>query len=225
VATVSCDGAASTSSNCGQTLEVWIKALQARLGGATYALIKCELQVAIREFYMRSLGWRDTIGPFQIDAGMEFVYLNPVDQYAHVQHVLAAYIQVDALGKKFLVPRTRAPELVQGAEPNEYFCAEPYTLQLSPITPTAMGRVLYVVAALVPAPNAERLPQISVTHHYEGILNGALMRLYGMQHKPWTNMELAMDSRRAFRREISSARDMANRGHTMTDTPFRFPPF
>jgi hypothetical protein len=46
-----------------------------------------------------------------------------------------------------------------------------------------------------------------------------------MQHKPWTNMELAMYSERQFNRLIATARDAANRGNTVADTPFRFPPF
>jgi hypothetical protein len=188
-------------------------------------LIRCELQAAIREFYRMSSAWRDTVGPYTVAANQEYVYLNPVDPYANVQLVYDGYLQYDAERKTPLTKLTRPPLIVNPAEPHSFFCAEPYTLRLSPVTPTALGRVLYVYAALVPPQDTERLPQIAVTHHFEGILAGALSRLYGMNNKPWTDLAYAAERNREFRRKIAAARDEANRGQVVADTPFRFPRF
>lgn len=225
MATISCDGSPSLTAACGETLEAWIKPLQMRLAGATYGVIKCELQAAVRDFYLRSLAWRDTVGPYPVDASEPYIYLNPVDQYANVQHVIEVYLQYDEERKRALNFLTRPPVLRRSAEPDSVFCAEPATLQLSPVTNVSLGRILYVYAALVPPNGTERLPQIAVTHHFEAIMNGALSRLHGMRNKPWTDFGIAADARRQFSRAIAVARDAANRGNAVTDTPFRFPPF
>jgi hypothetical protein len=199
--------------------------MQSRLGGATYALIKSELQCAVRDFYLRSLAWRATVGPYQLFVNKEYVFLNPVDAYANVQHVLDVYIQTEPEKRKNLGKLTSPPIVKNPGEPTEFFCAEPTTLQLSPVPNTDLGRSLYVRAALVPTPNTERLPDIAVSHHYEAILNLALARMYIMPHKPWTSLELAGAHERRGNRLVNVWKDEANRGNTHTDTAWRFPPF
>lgn len=225
MATVECDGP-QLSAGCGETLEQWIKPLQLRLTGAPYPLIKAELQATVADFYQRTLAWRDTVGPFTVNADDEFVYLNPIDNYANVIHTIEAYIQKSDNDKRGLGVLTRPPYLRTPAEPDSFFCAEPYTLQLSPRPLSSLGAVLYVYAALTPIKNADRLPQIAVSHHFEAILAGAISRLASIPNKPWTDGQLAEMKRREYRRGIVEARDAANRGYSASaDTPFRFPRF
>lgn len=225
MATVTCDGAPENTANCGETLDVWMKALLTRLPGAVPATVRCELQAAVREFYMQSSAWRDTIGGYRLRAGQNLVFLNPVDAYANVKHVLGAYLDFGGGDRYELKKLVRPPVGTDQERPRAYYPVEPYTLQLYPTPLTDYGRVLYVYAALVPAVGAERLPQIAVSHHFEPILYGSLSRLYGMPNKPWSNPELGLYFERQFRRRIAQARDEANRGHTNADAPWRFPFF
>ena len=49
--------------------------------------------------------------------------------------------------KRLTRPR---PGEYQPAQPDSYYCAEPYTLQLQPVPVSDLGTALYVEAALVP---------------------------------------------------------------------------
>lgn len=220
--TISCDGAGGAS-NCGLTLDKWIRALLIRLPGASEATVRCELEAAVHDFYHRSTAWREVVGPLNVSAN-QYVWLNPVDMYADVQHVFGAHTIINSQRVELRRMTVREPgERPAAAAPDSYYCTEPYTLELYPTPAAALGRVLYVTVALAPTAGTERLPDIAATHHFEGILALALHRLYSIPLKPWTNRQEARENEREASRRIRIARDEANRGHTMVDAPMRIP--
>jgi hypothetical protein len=221
--TIACDGAGATTANCGLTLDRWVNALLVRLPGATAALVRCELEAAVRDFYHRSAAWRETIGPYPIVAGQQFKWLNPVDMYADVQHVFGCHLVPPEGGRVELCRMTggRPGERLPG-KPDSYYCTEPYTLELYPIPDQNYGSILYIDVALAPIAGTERLPEIASSHHYDGILACALWRLYAIPAKPWTNLQLAVAMERECRKRITAARGDAIRGHTEQEAPMRF---
>lgn len=225
MATAYCDGVGNAFVNCGLTLDKWLNAILVRTPGITTATARCELQAAVHDWYHRSVSWREEIGPYDIRDGNTYVWLNPVDAYANAHHVLGARL-VDANGASFELRRSQRPlPAAHSGRPEAYYCIEPYSLQIYPIPDQDYLGKLYVYCALMPVDGTERLPEIAATHHFEGILAGALARVYAIPFKPWTNLELAAYYEREYRRRIMTARDEANRGHTQIDTIVRFPFF
>jgi hypothetical protein len=208
------------------TLDPWKKAIQTALPGALPAIVHAELQRSMNDFYLRSCAWREIIGPYQVSQGNNIIALNPADAYSRVVHVFDVYLQLAADDRRPLEKLTRPPFADQVPdEPRRVFLIEPYTVQLDPVPNADLGNVLYAYVALTPAEDAAALPDIALTHHFEGILAGAYARLYAQPGKPYSSPDLALFYTRENMRRITAARDMANRGHSNADAPFRFPPF
>jgi hypothetical protein len=220
------DTAGNTSANDGLTLNVWIDALQSRLPGATTDLIRSELLAAIREFYFQSNAWREQIGPFRVTSGDDLVWLNPADAYSDVKWVHGCALRLeDDNSVIYLTPLSSRPLQVRSDRPTHYHCADPYTIRLWPVPDQDYGNILYVDATLVPLPDATRLPNIAVSHHFEAILEYALARIFSIPNKPWTDRPSGLQYLLSARRRAVQFRDIADRGYTKMSNPQRFPSF
>ena len=222
--TVYCDTAGVSTANCGLTVDLWMKPLIARLPGATEGTIRCELVAAIREFYLQSRGWREQIGPYNIYANQDIVWLNPVDAYSYVVWVRGAWLQqgTERINLQLQTTRDTSPRT---GKPEAYSTPDPYVMRLSPIPDESLGAVLWIDAHLAPAPDASRFPNIAATHHFEPILEGALARLLVMPNKPWTDPVMGMRYSQTFRRRCMEWRSIAEQGYNRADAGWRFPAF
>lgn len=225
MATVYCDTAGASTANCGLTLDLWQKALQARLSGATEGLVRCELNAAVREFYLQSNAWREQIGPYHVYAGQDIVWLNPVDAYSNVTYVRGVWIQDADRGRINLRPIDSRVTDTEPGEPTYFSTPDPYVIRLWRVPDANLGAVLWVDANLVPLPDATRLPNISASHHYEPILDGALARLLAIPNRPWSDPMLAMRYDQKFRRKCIEWRSISAQGYNRGEAPWRFPAF
>lgn len=221
------DTAGATTANDGLTLDLWVQPLQVRLSGATEQVITTELQAAIREFYLQSNAWREQIGPYNVYADADLVWLNPVDAYSNVLYVHAAWLELEDNGGTvpLQAATSRPTDGMTDSVPRYYSTPDPYVLRLYPKPSEGLGAVLWVDATLVPLPDATRLPNIAASHHFEPIFEGALARLLAMPNKPWTDPVMSMAYRAQFRRRCVQWRDIAGRGYTWDDAPMQFPSF
>lgn len=224
MAIIYCDTAGATTANCGLTLDLWKKPILARLAGVTESLVTCELNAAVREFYIRSQAWREQIGPFNVYQDTDLVWLNPVDPYSNVLQVRGAWLQIDNVTYP-LEPNTTRVTTPQTGQPMKFSTPDPYVLRLWPTPDKSYLEQLWIDTSLVPLPDATRLPNIASSHHFEPILEGALSRLYAIPNKPWTDPALAMVYLQSFKRRCVQWRDHAGRGYGPADVPFRFPAF
>lgn len=224
MATVYCDTAGASTANCGLTLDLWQKALQARLSGATESLIRCELNAAVREFYLQSNAWREQIGPYHVYAGQDLVWLNPVDAYSAVTYVRGAWLET-ADGKTILRSQNGRDTDTTPGDPEYYSTPDPYVLRLWRVPDANLGAVLWVDANLVPLPDATRLPNIAASHHFEPILEGALARLLAIGNRPWSDPVMAMRYSQLFRRKCIEWRAISAQGYNRGAAPWRFPAF
>lgn len=222
------DGGQSSSPIGGQNSTYIVDKILTRMPAAPDALVNSELQDTIRNFYTMSTGWRDVIGPYFIQQGVDTVFLNPVDAYTQIQFVLQAWTFPSLNGAQFpgrinLSPRKRiGPDI---GPPQWMWMQKPDTGVLFPVPDKTYGQVLFVYAALLPTLNSTRLPDIATTQHLDALMWGTMARLYRMKGKPWSDRKLADDYQRDYRREILIARDQANRAYSNTQTPTQFPPF
>lgn len=227
MATVVLDGGQSSIAIGGQTIDYITTLLLQEVSGAPDGLVRSKLQLAMREFYSMSTGWREVVGPYVVATNIDELDLNPVDQNSSVQYVHNAYlVGVETPGQK--TPLSVSTRFIQGpdvGDPRAFFMLTPSKMQLYPVPNRTLGRVLYAYCTLIPTAGAIILPDIAFTHHLDGLMAGAFQRLYGMPKKPWSDKELAASYNKKFRREILLARDFANRGYGSADTPFRFPTF
>jgi hypothetical protein len=225
MATVYCDTAGATTANCGLTLDLWMKPLQARLSGATEGLVRCELNAAVREFYLQSNAWREQIGPYNIYQGQDVVWLNPVDAYSMVTYVRGAWIEDPETGRKVLQPMTIRNTDNAPGDITHYSTPDPYVLRLWRMPEESMGAVLWIDATLAPLPDATRLPNIAASHHFEPILEGALSRLLAMPNRPWSDPALGMRYSQTFRRRCVEWRSISGQGYNRSDAGWRYPAF
>lgn len=223
---VTLDGGQSSVALGGQTMDYVAQLVAQQIQGAPDTLIQTQLQQVAREFYTKSTGWRDNVGPYNIATGRDVINLNPVDQNSRIQFVLGAYTLKSASETPTILrPMTRKPVGTTPNTPVAYFMQAPDVLQLFPIPSATLGKILYVYASIIPTPNANLLPDISFTQHLDALLWGTMARLYRMPKKSWTDKDGAMMYEKKYRQEILMARDIANRGYGPSDTPVQFPPF
>jgi len=228
MALVTVDGGQSSSAVAGRTLQYMGAIAAQQLSGAPDTLIQSQLVLTLRHFYTQSTAYRGIAGPYPVTIGKQNVYLNPVDQDTEVQFVLEAYIYPTPLGgasKQSLPPSTRLILTNVPGPPNTHFMVTPDTLVIQPVPDATYGSVLYVYGALRPSMAATTLPDISFTHHLDGILAGLFERMYRMPNKPWTDPELSVSYGRMYKTEIAMWRDFAVRGQSAADVPFIFPSF
>lgn len=227
-------GGQSSAAINGQSLEYISQQVLLQCPGAPDALVQSVLNNVIRDFYFKSTGWREVIGPYTIVPGVNRIALNPVDQYSQCQDVLGAFVwpNYDA-GQtlRYLRPLQRQPFgpglTTNTGPPYSYYMDGPDTMLLYPNSDQLYGNLLYVYMSLVPALNVGRLPNISMTHHFDGLFYGTLKRLCEMPNKPWTVKDRTVinDWSRMNRQQIVIARDQANRGFGPSEDVQRFPNF
>lgn len=227
MALVTLDGGQSSSAVAGQTAQYIHQQAILQLPGCPDTLVDAQLQLALKHFYTFTTGWRKIVGPYAISAGNDTIHLNPADQDSQVQFVHETWLYPFLSGntRQYLVPTTNKIVGNDKNPPSTFFMQGPATLVLYPVPDKAYGNVLFAHVSLIPTPNSVRLPDISFTHHIEGILAGLFMRLYRMPKKPWTDQELAADYRKTYSRELLVWRDFANRNYGPRAVQTVFPPF
>jgi hypothetical protein len=226
MAQVTLDGGASSAALGGQTVTYVAQMVAQQVQGCPDTLIQSHLTRVLNDFYTRSTAWRDTVGPYALNQNMPLIELNPVGQNERLQFVLGAYLmptQVDA--PQPLPPATRMFVGGSPGPPSCYYMRRYDELLLYPAPDQTYGNILYVYAVLVPTTLSAQLPNMSYTHHSDGLIAGVLSRLYKIPKRPWSDKELAVDYDKQFRREIALARDQANRGYGPADSSTWFPPF
>lgn len=223
-------GGQSSAAVNGQSLDYIAQQVLQQCPGCPDTLVQSVLQNVIRDFYYKSTGWREVIGPYTIVPGVQEINLNPIDQYSQCHLVLDAFVYPDTSGG--LKPRHLSPcaRPIFGADvgaPLAYSMQGADTLVLYPIPDQLYGNILYVYMSLMPVLNVGQLPDISITHHFDGLFYGTLHRLCSMPNKSWTvkDSQLLGEWRRMAMQNRSLARDIAQRGFSPADSAVRFPNF
>lgn len=229
VVTMTQGGQSSAAVN-GQSLDYITQQVLQQMPGCPNGLAQSSLQNVIRDFYNKSNAWQEVIGPYSILKGVGTINLNPVDQYSQCHYVLNAFVYPDTTGG--LSPRRLGPgnHLVFGADvgsPLQYFMQAPDVMVLYPVPDITYGNLLYVTMSLMPVLNVGRLPNVSITHHFDGLLFGTLWRLGMMANKPWTvkDQQILNQWNRLYRQQIMIARDVAARAFSTVDGKVYFPNF
>jgi hypothetical protein len=229
-------GGQSSAAINGQSLDYISQQVLQQCPGCPDSLAQSVLQNVIREFYFKSASWRETIGPYNISLGKPnnqqsaTIYLNPVDQYSQCHLVLDVFVYPDTSGgnnARRLGVTTRPRYGNDVGAPLQYSMVTPDQMVLYPYPDKNYGPILYVYMSLLPVLNIGQLPNISISHHFDGLFYGTLWRLCTMPSKPWTikDKETTGEFRRRFRQEILVARDIAQRGYGPADGRITFPNF
>lgn len=224
-------GGQSSAAINGQSLAYITQQVIASMGASVPdSLVSMTLQNVIRDYYFKSTGWREVIGPYTVSPGVNVINLNPVDQYAQCHLVLGAFLYPDPSGAnspRYLGPSTRDTFGTGTGVPIKYYMDGPDIMKLYPIPDKSYGNSLYIYMSLMPVLNASRLPNISMSHHFDGLFYGTMYRLGSMPNRPWTvkDAELLREWKRTAQQNRSIARDIAERGYGPADSAAKFPNF
>jgi hypothetical protein len=228
---VTVDQGQSSVAVAGRTIQYLTALAAQQLPGAPDSLIQSQLYLVLRHFYTESTGWRTTLGPFPVSAGVagQNIYLNPVDQDTQLQYVLQVYLypapNTGSNTRQFLQPSTQPVVSNVPGPPSSYFMYTPDQIQIQPLADKSYGNILYVIASLCPTISAINLPDSAFTHYLDDILAGLFARMYRMPDKPWTDVEGARMYEKQYKRGVLTARDFAIRGNSAADVPWVFPSF
>jgi hypothetical protein len=219
------------------TLQIFTAQLSQYMTGCPDGMAQSAIWNTIVDFYYRSGGWVQDIGPYAIAANTPVIDLNPVEladgvsiSNAGCHLVLGAYLYPDTTGvstPKWLIPLPARRVSPDTGPPTMYSQSAPDTLLLYPNPDQTYGSLLYARAILMPLLASGNLPAIAVTHHFDALLHGALVRLGMMPNKPWTvkDRDTLRDWSQIYKRGIVLARDMARRGYSAADATGPFPNF
>lgn len=207
------------------TLVPWTQQLLA-LPGVTTPQVEEKLRSALKEFYLQSRAYRRVLGPLTITSAQPSLALDPVDANTRVVWVRDAWLQDGSIKTHLVKAACKLTEPRTG-RPTHYWLdpAVPSTLMLWPTPDVTLSNILHVEVALTVSDAATVFPDLSVSHHFEAILNGAFARLYAMPNKPWTDQLVANRYSQLFRRACSELRTNGDLGYQHSSPPFRFPPF
>lgn len=223
-------GGQSSAAVNGQSLDYIVQQVLQQCPGCPDTLAESVLQNVIRDFYYKSTGWREVIGPYTIVPGVNTIDLNPVDQYSQCHLVLDVFVYPDTSGGNSPRHLNPAPRPIFGSDtgaPYTYSMQGADTLVLYPMPDILYGNILYVYMSLMPVLNAGQLPNISITHHFDGLFYGTLYRLCSMPNKSWTvkDSQLLGEWKRMAGQNRALARDIAQRGFSPADGKLWFPNF
>lgn len=202
-------------------IESWVDDLRGRLPGVMDNVLTHEVSEIVRQFYTKGQVWRQDIGPYDIKAGKEELYLNPVDDNKEVVYVRGVWFKgtpLNAVDK----PDNRINK--EGTYPIAYYCPYPDVIRYVPIPTADVADEIIVHAVMRPTDPTNLTHEFIVSLYYDVILDGVLGRLYLMPNKPWSNRELGLLHTTQFKKGYLSARNDARRGYTYTSTRrVRFP--
>jgi hypothetical protein len=223
-------GGQSSAAVNGQSLDYIAQQVLQMMPGCPDTLAQSVLQNVIRDFYYKSTGWRENIGPYTIIEGVTEIDLNPVDQYSQCHLVLDAFVYPDTSGgnlPRYLKPSGREIYGNDVGAPLNYYMDGPDKMLIYPIPDQNYGNILYIYMSLMPVLNVGTLPNIAITHHFDGLFYGTLHRLGSMPNKPWTVKDAALRNewKRMAQQNRSLARDIATRGYGPSDGKIVFPNF
>ena len=223
--------AASQSSAAlnGQSTSYIAALIAQQCAGAPDALINTQLQLTLRDFYVTGTAWRKVLGPYSINANVDTIQLNPVDQYSAIVLILDAWFFPIPGGSTNAKQRVIwSPRKIVGTDtgPPVYGWMQDLDhMVLYPVPNQSYGNSLYVYAALRPVINSTQLPTMSTEDHLDALVQGTLARLHRIPKRPWTDARLAAEYQKMYTREKLMWRDIANRGYGPGDTPVQFPQF
>jgi hypothetical protein len=135
MAQVTQDGGQSSAALGGQTIAYVSQYVAQQIAGAPDTLIESTLTRVLNDFYTRSTAWRQNVGPYSVNAGVNLVGLNPVDQNTRLQFVLGAFMFPfnGAQDPLTLFPSTRQFLGGTPAPPSRYYMQQPDQMILYPI--------------------------------------------------------------------------------------------
>lgn len=206
-------------------LTAWQKALDSRLAGVSPGVVNVELAAAIRDYFLESRAWRMTIGPADLTAPSATQTFT-VDVNTDVVWIHGVWLEGTGVTRTDLAAETVRRTDGQTGLPRRYTTdSVPNVIRYHPTPDVTFPGVVWADVSLAPSAVAVVFPDIAVTHHFNGILEGALWRVFRMPNKPWTDAVAANIARAEFQRRVLEARALSDQSYLRTDPGFRFPPW
>lgn len=185
----------------------WLKDLLPHTPGIVRAVAKREVIKAAREFFRDSTAWREVVQSAYFADGAYALTAVPQNADAEVLRVLS----VEANGTPLTLKSERPTGERQDGTPTNWYPTGPDTFEVWP-TPDQYDDEILVRVVLIPTDTATTLPDIASRSYFDGILDGALGRVYGHPAKPYSNPTLAEYHLRRFRNAIAKAKGEVQQG-------------
>jgi hypothetical protein len=202
-------------------IQPWLDEINAMFANSSEAFTQSIVEDTIRDFCQESLAWRGVTAGQTIFSGDRIVALNPAAYDRKIIHVFRVKVSDQQLSPAEFVDSSETGASVWFSA----FGDDPSEIKLEKIPDTTQSSVLTALVAYAPIDLDDYLPEVIVTTHYSAIRAGALGRLYGQVHMPYSDEKQHMLNTRKYRTEVARARIRANAGHTTGAYSWSFPRF
>lgn len=197
-------------------IDAWVDTILGRLTGAVPDMVKTEVTNTLRDFFVRSTVWRADLFLF-VTKGVALYDLKGLVAGGKPAFVHEVYYDERPLQPVADIPWDRNVT----ADPRQYWSPEPGLLRLSPIPQRTEDDKLRLSMSL--QPSGCQVPEYIKDQFFEGILSGAVAKLYMHPRRPYSNPSLGERNRLSYERQIVRARSIRNTRFTSAAHSFRYP--
>lgn len=190
-------------------LSLWLKDLLPRTPGLHRGVATRELRLAMREFFMQSFCWRETLDPVAAVAAQEQYTATPSDPTNTEVFDIKG---VEYVGVPLRVTTERPPGTLPTGTPTWFYVLPPNAFKIWPVPSETVADALRVRVVLMPTITATTVPDWVFQRFYDALLDGALGRLYAHPAKAYSNMVGAQYHLNRFRDAIGQASADAKTG-------------
>lgn len=193
------------------------------LPGATRPAARQAFYDAARTFYRRSRSWRVVIGAVTVREGEDTVPVNPVDQDTMVCYV-EGYAVPAAGGVQIITTGYNGHASISiNGRGHLLSVPNPHTVLIQPPPAETVPNAFWIEVSAQPRPGADKLPEIALTHHSDGLLAGCLAAMLKQPAKPYSNPAQALIEHRRFETEIARAVSNIATSYGQRSVPWRYP--
>lgn len=189
--------------------------LASEVPGATEALLTQQLRLATIEFCSETNIYTSSVQSVNLVSGQQQYNLAPTETATEIIRPVLLWI-----GTRLLTPVTArelnaATVVLNGAgDPAYYTFNTPNVVLLFPAPNTSISGQLNGRVVVAPDLTSTAIPDWMAARYMDVILAGAKARLFAMQNKPWSQLDLSIKFGRMFSAGINNAKVDANRSFT-----------
>jgi len=202
--------------------DAWVDSLMPKLSGAILENVKQVVDETIIELLSRSGVWRANIGPFSVIKNKQEVFIEPVYSQLVVGSVKRVWFNTTEI---FPIADATSLTSITTATPLQYSVHSNDVLMLTPSPEATASKIVTVGATLLPKRGTYIVPKFVFDKYFEGVISGALAKLYREPNRPYTDINLSTINERKFRGAVGTARASAETGFALAQPNWSFPKF
>jgi len=182
---------------------------------APYPTIVRAIRNAAIEFYTESESMVQNLDPITLVQAVNVYDLYPPDETRVGKMLTVKYKgqKLTPTSRELLNQTVRDWDTRQGTI-TQFFTERPNEVTVAPVPKQVEVNALDITVALIPSRKSLGIEEQFMESHYRGIIHGALMGLFSMDHQEWASPQRAQHEGMAFGQAVAAARARSRQDDT-----------